>query len=40
MEDKNKMFLGYGFCMGNNENKVIFMVILDKFLELNSEKLV
>ena len=38
-EDKNKMSLGYGLCMGNNENKAISMAILDKSLEPNSEKL-
>ena len=38
-EDKNKMSLGYGLCMVNNENKAISMAILDKSLEPNSEKL-
>lgn len=38
-EDRNKMSLGYGLCMGNNENKAISMAILDKSLEPNSEKL-
>lgn len=37
--DINKMSLGYGLCMGNNENKAISMAILDKSLEPNSEKL-
>lgn len=39
MKDTNKMSLGYGICMGNNENKAISMAILDKSLEANSEKL-